>query len=325
MLRDLLTDAMGYSQNEVDGDGSECGWPVLICLLGEFRILNGGHPMEIHGAKMRALLSILALQTNYVMPREALLETLWPNVKVGLAGQSLSSLLHSLRKAISPQIGGEPLVRYADGCYRLNVAVGLATDVDLFEESAREGEQASRLGNPLAAADAYARAIHLYRGDLCAVADANQNANDNSQSNAALKREHLKSSYLTLLARLAEHYYGQRNYWHCIEVAHRLLAKEPCREDVHRLLMRCYVLRGERSQAFRHYRLCLEILRREFDAEPEEATVQLFDQIRLAPENIRPDHKEQLQHLSVYGSSGSELEYLLGYDSAKTHMDKRRH
>ena len=69
-------------------------------------------------------------------------------------------------------------------------------------------------------------------------------------------------------------------------MAGRLLDGDPCREDAHRLVMRCHVRRGERAQALRHYLLCQQILRAEFDAAPEPATDALFEQARLDPSTI---------------------------------------
>jgi DNA-binding SARP family transcriptional activator len=66
----------------------------------------------------------------------------------------------------------------------------------------------------------------------------------------------------------------------------RLLADDPCREDAHRLAMRCYMQRGQRAMALHQYHVCVDILRMEFDASPEAATTALFDQIRLQPESI---------------------------------------
>ncbi|NTU64270.1 MAG: alpha/beta hydrolase, partial [Chloroflexi bacterium] len=68
--------------------------------------------------------------------------------------------------------------------------------------------------------------------------------------------------------------------------ASRLLTVDPCREDAHRLAMRCYARRGERAQALRQYQVCETVLRSEFDAVPEPATRQLFDQIRLSPASV---------------------------------------
>jgi DNA-binding SARP family transcriptional activator len=62
-----------------------------------------------------------------------------------------------------------------------------------------------------------------------------------------------------------------------------MLASDPCREDAHRLVMRCYVRLGERAQALRQYQLCKQILRAEYDVAPEDATTALYDRVRLEP------------------------------------------
>jgi DNA-binding SARP family transcriptional activator len=89
-----------------------------------------------------------------------------------------------------------------------------------------------------------------------------------------------------MLARLADYSFGDEDYGRCLEHALRLLECEPTREDAHRLAMRCYVRCGERSQAMRQYRLCTEILRREFDASPEPSTTALFERVRDEPAAI---------------------------------------
>jgi DNA-binding SARP family transcriptional activator len=85
---------------------------------------------------------------------------------------------------------------------------------------------------------------------------------------------------------LADYHYGEAAYIACQDYAWRLLGCDPCREDAHRMLMRCYVRQGERAEALRHYRLCVDILRAEFEAAPETVTTTLFEQIRLDPGSI---------------------------------------
>ena len=65
-----------------------------------------------------------------------------------------------------------------------------------------------------------------------------------------------------------------------------LSVRDPCREDAHRLIMRCYVRQGERAEALHQYRVCVNTLRVEFDSAPETATTILFEQIRLDPGSI---------------------------------------
>jgi len=68
-----------------------------------------------------------------------------------------------------------------------------------------------------------------------------------------------------------------------LRYALRLLASDPCREDAHRLVMRCHVRLGERSQAFRQYQTCERMLSEEFGVHPEPLTVSLFEQVRTSP------------------------------------------
>ena len=54
-------------------------WPVLICLLGNFRVLQDGQAVATRsGGKAEALLSALALRSDHRATREALLDALWP-------------------------------------------------------------------------------------------------------------------------------------------------------------------------------------------------------------------------------------------------------
>jgi DNA-binding SARP family transcriptional activator len=152
----------------------------------------------------------------------------------------------------------------------------VAIDVERFETLAARGDRHGRAGDADAAAAAYACAVGLYRGDLQAGSDLH----------TLLERERLRALYLNLLARLADYTFERGEYGACLERALRLLAHDPCREDAHRLVMRCHVRRGERAQALRQYRLCETVLKTEFDAAPEPGTRDLFDRIRLDPSGV---------------------------------------
>lgn len=251
--------------------------PVLVCLLGEFRILKAGRPVFINsGGKAETLFKYLGLYTHNRVPRHLILETVWPDHDPVLASQSLNSLTHSLRKWLSDELNGEGPIVYKDGYYRLNTEAGVSVDVTSFEALVKMGDQhafANRLPNAI---PFYTQAILLYRGDLCAGVDIN----------AVMVRERLRVQFLTALAHLADYHFSINEYGRCFHYTNRLLENDPCREDAHRLAMRSYVRQGQRAQALRQYRLCVDILRSEFDAAPEQLTSQLYDQIRLSPDTI---------------------------------------
>ena len=246
--------------------------PILVCLLGGLRLLKAGRSLRVRpGGKTEGLLLHLAIRQGRPISRALLLERLWPESDIVLAAQALSSLIHSLSRALSDAIAGAAPVLHLDGGYRLNREAGVGVDTDYFEAYAAEGERQTAAGEVSGAAVSYGRAVNLYAGDLVTCGDAY----------AVVERERLRARYLGVLARVADYHYGRQQYSDCLDFALTLLKTDPGREDAHRLVMRCYVRRGERAQALRQFQLCVRLLRTEFDAAPEPATVALFDQIRL--------------------------------------------
>lgn len=252
-----------------------CG--LMICLLGNFQLLQAGQPMMVpsHG-KAQAFLSMLALRYRQPMRREIILDCLWPDANSTLAGQSLNSLVYSLHKQLGQHIGGAPPVVHVSGYYRLNQEAGVEIDLACFEALISKAEQWRQRGDLATAMATYTQAISLYHGDLVCDSDLQ----------ASIEREQLRACYLNVLAWLADYHYERHEYDTSLHYAHQLLINDSCREDAHRLVMRCYVRRNERAQALRQYHLCASILRAEFDTTPEPATLALFERIRLDPDTI---------------------------------------
>jgi DNA-binding SARP family transcriptional activator len=252
-------------------------WPILICLLGNFRLLRMGHPVAIPcGGKIETLLGRLGTQFDRRVPRTVLLDLLWPASDSALAHQSLNSLVYSLHKLIGDALGGAAVILHEDGYYRLNMEAGVSVDVACFDTWADTGDQQVHAGDLVRAATSYRQSVQLYRGDLATQMDVG----------SVLERERLRARFLSLLGYLADYQYHTGDYSACLEQAWCLLGHDPCREDAHRVVMRCYMRRGARAAALRHYQVCVHILRAEFDAAPEPATTALFDQIRLQPSHV---------------------------------------
>jgi DNA-binding SARP family transcriptional activator len=224
------------------------------------------------------LLCHLALHSAEGVSPDTLLTVLWPESDAALAVEALYSRIYRLHKLFSAALGGAAPVVHAAGRYWLNTAAGVEVDVACFDAWATAGDQQARAGNTAGAATAYQHAVQLYRGDLDLCAETGMHA--------LLERERLQARYLDLLAWLAGYAYAAGDYAACLGYARRLLETDPCREDAHRLIMRCSVRRGERAPALHQYRLCEAILRREFAAPPEPATVALFEQVRRDPGSI---------------------------------------
>jgi two-component SAPR family response regulator len=90
--------------NETDLDLTE---PVLICVLGSFRVVKAGEDVPVRsGGKTAILLSSLALRDDYRASRESLLEMLWPETEATRSAHSLNSLIHKLRQMLGDVLAG---------------------------------------------------------------------------------------------------------------------------------------------------------------------------------------------------------------------------
>ena len=118
----------------------------------------------------------------------------------------------------------------------------------------------------------YEVAEGLYQGDLL--------EEDLYEDWLIPRREGLKDSYLIILDRLSRYYLKEKGYATCIHLCQKILAKDDCREDAHRRLMRCYSRQGQRNLALRQYHLCVEALGRVLDVPPMPETVALYHQMR---------------------------------------------
>lgn len=255
----------------------DASWPIMICLLGNFRLLMAGELVAIRASgKRETLLAHLALQSSRRVSRERLAQALWPKSEPVLASQSLNSLIYTLQKLLGPALQGVAPILHKDGYLQLNVEAGIGIDVSCFDQLLDLASRQMQLGDTAAARAAFHRAAELYRDDLYQPVGGQ----------ITVERERLRARYLTLLAQLAEQYYQQGDYHTCLEYLWRLLARDPIREDAHRLIMRCFVQRGERAAALRQYHVCVDLLRAAFNAEPEPATVALFEQIRGRPHTM---------------------------------------
>ena len=138
------------------------------------------------------------------------------------------------------------------------------------------------------AAAACETAIDLYQGDLL-----NEDAYEDW---AATRREQLRELYHRLLSKLSNVYEAQGDQQQSIEPLRKLIAVDAANEQAHRDLMRLYALTGSRHQALRQYQQCVEVLRRELDAEPEPATLELYRQIESGALPGRPGADGQRTH-----------------------------
>jgi WD40 repeat protein/DNA-binding SARP family transcriptional activator len=139
-------------------------------ILGPLAAFADGEPLPVSGPKQRALLALLLLSANRVVPRERLMAELFVELSPTSADHALRNQMSRLRKVLAAA-GAEPprLVTRTPG-YLLRVEPG-ELDLHEFEQLVAEGREGLAADNPSFAARSLRAADGLWSGRALADLD----------------------------------------------------------------------------------------------------------------------------------------------------------
>lgn len=248
------------------------GHTLTVRLFGALSVELDGHPVETWGGTRVAMIfRYLLVHRDRPCPRDVLLEVFWPGVHPTVAKNRLHVALSAARRSLRAA-ADVPVIEYEHGAYFLDPALDLDLDVDEFRIAAEKGRAAEGAGESVAAIEHYRRSVALYRGDL--LADAPY------EDWALLPRETCRVRYLDVLDSLMALFHASDRLAECIATAQLILQQDSCREDAHRVVMRCYARQGRVHQAIRQFEICTRSLDSVLGLPPSAATVDLYRTIR---------------------------------------------
>ncbi|MEW8978150.1 MAG: BTAD domain-containing putative transcriptional regulator [Symbiobacterium sp.] len=249
--------------------------PLTIQVLGPLVVTVGETPVDVRALKRRKSGQLLTLlvASEGPLPREQVVERLWPDLDPSAADTSLRVSLHHLRRLLEPHLGGKARSRYIHaeaGLVWFSRHPEVQVDLDRFREELRRAEEARDSGHLREAAGLLEQACRLYRGDL--LADDPYELGD--------LREQWRARYAAALDWLGEY------YWHelgspnrAIVAFQRRLALDESHEPTHQSLIRIYLETGQVDRARRQYLACREALASQLGVEPSPATESLYQLI----------------------------------------------
>ncbi len=242
---------------------------LRIHFFGCFELLRDGEAMSLgRNARALAILKyLLAHRGGRPVSQDYLMGWLWPESDPRRARWSLNSTIYALRKLLGgclPSLPASGTVLFEGGAYRLSPRVLLSVDTDEFDSRYEEGFHLEEAGRVTEAVVEYEKAADLYRGDYL--------SEDLYEDWTVIERERLGEVYVDLLCRLAVRYMEGGRLREGVRTCYRVLEKNRCDENAHRLLMECFVRLGQRTWALRQYRLCEQVLRHECDMTPSPET-----------------------------------------------------
>jgi DNA-binding SARP family transcriptional activator len=246
---------------------------LRIHLFGGLDVSRGGRALPGFATqKAKGLFAYLALHRGRRHSREVLVGRFWGEAPEAVARKNFRTDLWRVRTVLEPD-GVEPgsCLSVSHDEVALAPAAGHWLDVHEFEETLDSAAPGPAPELTEAQTALLRQAVALYRGDLL---------EGLYEDWCLFERERLRLRYLEALERLMRHHGARAEWAEAAGCGQRLLAHDPLREHVHRLVARCHLARGDRAAALRQYEACERLLRQELGVEPTAETRALLGEVR---------------------------------------------
>ena len=249
---------------------------LRINTLGGFLVFRGNHLMEEkewdrHLSKY--LLMAIASYGTQKIPKDLLMDDLWPDANLASASANLKLTLHRLRKSVEPFHDDEfnsSYIHLHENYIFLDEEL-CHVDTDQFLSLINKGEEKEKAGNFKEALSFYTEAIGAYKGHfLPEVSDA---------SWADRRREELREKFIELLNNLAKLYEKQGAMKKGISSYKKAINADPLIEESYQKLMILCRNVGMQNEALKTYEACEKALKAGLKSKPEPTTTALYKEI----------------------------------------------
>lgn len=242
---------------------------LAIRAFGEPAVLLDNQPVKRWRMARAMELFFFLLNANAPLSKERIITELWPEFDDHI-NQTFHSTLHQLRKLL-----GEACFVFQPNGYSLDLAAcygeNIWYDVQEFQKSYLEAEQALTVENDPVARKAFSNMVELYQGDY---------GRPFSNDWCIFRRDELCTTYLEAQRQLAQIAWRGQAYDESIRHWRHILNIDNCQEEAHYNIMLCYARQSKRSAALRQYQSCKEILQEELGIEPGSAIENLQRSLR---------------------------------------------
>ena len=229
-------------------------------VLGPLRVANGAGPIDVPGAKERALLAHLVARRGSMVPASEIIDALWGDEPPRSAAKSVQTFVARLRNALDPErVSGTGVIRTEGPGYRLDVDAS-AVDAERFTGLITVGRTALRDGRDRVAGEALGEALALWRGPAYAGFESAPWAQAEARR---LEELRLDAADDLLAVRL--------DLGHTAEVvaeAERRLGEQPLRERIWCLLVLALYRAGRQADALAAYERARRTLADELGVDP---------------------------------------------------------
>jgi LuxR family maltose regulon positive regulatory protein len=249
---------------------------LQIKTFGGLQVLKDGEPLAARdwgGKQPKQLLKAIINFGADKVPKERLMDSLWPDKEPGAAEKSFKVALHKLRKAL------EPGLEKGMGSNYLNLKQNQLSldrelcqlDLDLFYDLMEQAQKSESNGKESESLDFFMQAADLYKGDFF--------SRDGNKDWLAGRREDLRLAFLDALLKISWLFEKSGSRSQAITWAKKALAEDPTNEYACQRLMQLYGAMGKRALALKAYQEFAKKLREDLGVEPDPLTTSIYEKL----------------------------------------------
>ena len=262
---------------------------LWIQTLGALQVFRGDSHMketEWDRNQPKKLLEAIISYGGRSIPKEILIDELWPEDSPGGAERNFKTTLQRLRKSLEPSIHKEfssSYVHLHDNLVHLDSEL-CQVDAEMFLSILRMAEEKEKKGETKGALSLYAEALEIYKGDFL--------PEELYAPWADKKREELKRGFIELLNRMAHLHEKQGAVRKAIDCYQKVIQEDPLLEEAYQKLMTFYSSKGMYNDALRIYEACKKALKTELKSKPDSTTSAIYKKILEKVGSSRPAKRE---------------------------------
>jgi DNA-binding SARP family transcriptional activator len=261
---------------------------LRIETLGGFQLFRGDSPIQENRwdrIQPKQLLKAIVSYGGHNIPREILIDELWPEESPKAADSNFKTTLQRLRKTLEPSTDKDfssSYIHLHDKFVFLDPEL-CQVDVDQFLSLLKVGDEKEKKGDMKGALSLYVEAAEMYKGDFV--------PEELYAPWADKKREELRAKYIELLNKMAKLHERQGAIKKAADCYKKAIQADPLLEESYQKLMTVYSAKGMYSEALRTYEDCKKALKKELKTLPDSTTTAIHKKVLERVSTSRPARK----------------------------------
>lgn len=221
--------------------------------------------------RARDIFCYIATSKHRRVAKDVLIEAFWGDEELETVEKNFHPTISHIRKALnSRQQLKQNFIVFRDGAYQLNPELSYFIDTEEFVASISLAESAKKEKDDEAAREHLERAYELYRGEFL----------EGSYDDWAVKqRDFYREQFSRVIGGLAKLSVVERKWTEALKFANEILAIDPYREDLHRLVLKVLSAQGKHAGVKKHFEGLRALLRNDLGIEPSAETKRVYKEL----------------------------------------------